>query len=803
MRAALIAGVVLLAAGACQSGSIKGANNDPGNERPGSGGPSGPGGPGGGSSGPGSSGGGNSPGSPPVMGGGPTPGPGYPLPDAGASADGGTANPGSPGCQVTITPLNPPRLLNLLAGSTAKLRVQAQVTGAMAPATPVWQWQVQLGPLGDVAVTKLTPEGDTVEFPLAAEGNYSITATAGTDCKGTQVASARRPSDRVTVYWARISPPRSSRLPTQESPIQIGGGSPLEKAIALSDGMEVPIDPRDAKGDSIRSYIRISSPQSSVRFEGNNLSGAFMADLNQTILWDVLIVPEGTDAAPVLLVGRSVPQLQVEAEMLKLDPGLPVVGTIQRTQAGVPQPVTDARVFLRAGNLPSSIGRSKENGTFELWARDGAFQMSVFPAPGSGLPEARLPDGTSYSPVTQVGPLQLTYAALDTAAVEVSVRSSDGQRPVPGARVRLDADPTSLGNMGVVGSFRLPPDDREVPAVGALRVEATTGATGAASFARLPVGRYRALVAPPAEMTDAATTVATVEVRAAMAPATVTLARPVKLTGRLLPAALAAGLKLLAIEADGPNPGEALAATVDVTGQFTLPVAPGRSYRLQIEPAQDRKLPRLFLGPHTAGVADSFYGELTLSEGVPFVGRLTTGTVPVRRCRGPDLLHRRRPRLPGPDRPPAGHGPATGRDPHRHGRALPGAPARPGPLGPVIVMTNSSSRPVPVFRGRAGERRADLRAARRRPDARPRPRSRRRRPLTPRPRPPRPPRPWTGRATPTSSATCPRWSSCPARWPRAPCPAARTSGPRRCACSASACSSTAGATGPNAPSSTC
>ena len=286
----------------------------------------------------------------------------------------------------------------------------------------------------------------------------------------------------------------------------------------------------------------------------------------------------------------------------------------------------------------------------------------------------------------------------------MAIRSSDGQRPVEGARVRLDADPASLG---AIGSFRLPPDDREVPAAGALRVEATTKATGAASFGRLPFGRYRALVAPPAGMADAATTVATIEVRAGMAPPAINLVRPVKLTGRLLSTGplLTAGLKLLAIETDGPSPGEALAATAGDLGQFSFSVAPGRTYRLQIEPAQERKLPRLFLGPHTAGMVDSVYGDVTLSEGVLFIGVVTNGSAPVADavvqifCTGapPDCM--------AESVATAGFRPAAGRDPRRPRWPLPGVPAQPGQLGPVIIMTHSSPRPAPVCRRRAGDRR--------------------------------------------------------------------------------------------------
>jgi hypothetical protein len=622
MTGRALALVCLLVTAAC-TGSVAGSsrnNNDPARPGagPGSGGQGSGGAAGGGTSAPGP--GGGTPGSPPAGGG------VAPQPDAGASVPGNQADGGVPatsGCTVSIQPVNPPRLIDLLAGETARLRVQARAAGAMAPAAPDWQWQVQLGGFSDVAVTRLTTAGDTVEIPLRSEGIYFIRASAGSGCTGQVSASALRPGDRVTTYWARVSPPRTTGLPTQEASIEVGGGRPTAKVIALIRGVEVALDPKNDRGEAIRSYIRISSPRTSVRFEGNNLLQAFRADLHPTFPYDVLIVPEGSEA-PVLITGRTAAMLRGDPFMF--DPGLAVAGTVQRTEAAGAQPVAGARVYLRAGNLPSSIGQTGATGTFELRARDGAFQVSVLPAVGSGLPEARLPDGTSYLPGSEPNTVELTYAAIGMVAAELPVRTTDGQRPVAGARVRLDAAPASLGT---VGTFRLSPDGREVAAVGALRIEATTGPTGIASFPRLPAGRYRALIVPPAGMADAASTMTTVEVRAGAALAPVALVRPVKLSGRLLPVTLSAGLKLLAIEADGPSPGEAVTATVDATGQFVLPMSPGRSYRLQIEPAQERRLPRLFLGPHTAGAGDSFYGELTLFEGVTFVGTVTNGADPV------------------------------------------------------------------------------------------------------------------------------------------------------------------------------
>ena len=285
MRAALVGFVLLLAAVGCSGAIDNDGNNGGGFNDPAGPGPGRPGGPGTGGEIDRASRGRKRklPGSP---------GPGGPsepttsLPDAGAGPDGAAATMppagGEAGCRVTITALSPPRLQDLLAGPTSRLRVQARVTGAQAPAMPVWQWQVQLAPLSDVPVTKLTAEGDTVEFPLAAEGYYTIQASAGPTCTAdSQTAPAFRPDVRVATYWARVTPPRASMLPTREKAITVGATIPrVVRPVQLSPGVAVAIDPKNAQGQAIKSYIRITTSLSSVRFEGNNVSQAFEAQLD-------------------------------------------------------------------------------------------------------------------------------------------------------------------------------------------------------------------------------------------------------------------------------------------------------------------------------------------------------------------------------------------------------------------------------------------------------------------------------------------------------------------------------------------
>src|SRR5262249_3227260 len=156
----------------------------------------------------------------------------------------------------------------------------------------------------------------------------------------------------------------------------------------------------------------------------------------------------------------------ISATSLKLDRGASVRGQVSSGD----KPVTGARVLLRAGPLPSTVGLTDARGGYTLWARGSdRFGVTVVPPATSGLPEANVAasDGPVVHPSTGV-PLTLDFRFADvaTTALALGVRTADDAVPSRPVRVRLEADGAALPEVGtlVIGG------DRQVPASGFLRV---------------------------------------------------------------------------------------------------------------------------------------------------------------------------------------------------------------------------------------------------------------------------------------------------------------------------------------------
>ena len=110
-----------------------------------------------------------------------------------------------------------------------------------------------------------------VEFPLRSPGAYYIRAEAAPGCSGEVTATAAEPHDRILNFWVRVTPPRASGLPPQDNTIIVGAGRTQPPRPSPSTrGLPVRIDPHDRNNIAISSFIRVSSPQSTVRFEGHN-----------------------------------------------------------------------------------------------------------------------------------------------------------------------------------------------------------------------------------------------------------------------------------------------------------------------------------------------------------------------------------------------------------------------------------------------------------------------------------------------------------------------------------------------------
>jgi hypothetical protein len=528
--------------------------------------------------------------------------------------------PPPPPCSVSITPVSPQRLDGLPVGS--KLRVEATAHGEMAPKTPAWQWKVVHQNTGmPITTTVVEMNAGVVEFPLAAAGNYDITATAAMGCQNGARATAV--TDPVASFWLRVTPPAGANVqPMEKIIVDVPAGRAVTRDLALGIGFPVSIDPQNETGmQAIFSYVRITGEGSTMRLEGHTGRGQFNVRLNSTLHYDVLIIPDST-VAPLLFRGTPA---QIVQNPFKLDPGVAINGTVSSASG----PVPNARVLLRAGVVPSTTGVVQSNGQFDMRARPGTLAAVIIPPPKSGLPEARLSAGEGlniYETLPARVSLDFVWAPISTATLDLTVVDSAGM-PVKGpVRVRLESAENALPRVGTLTLDK----QFELPTRGFVQQTDTSDARGALTFTGLPRAAYTATLTP-IDGSAAITTVA-VDLSGSMTRVaqTARLGAKVSLTGKLSPAALTAGAKVVALDAAADPAVPPPSAIVDATGTYVLRVDPGRSYSLVMEAVPARTLPRTFLRAIVAPAKDSVREEMTVPTGVPLSGIVTdNGGMPV------------------------------------------------------------------------------------------------------------------------------------------------------------------------------
>jgi hypothetical protein len=128
-------------------------------------------------------------------------------------------------------------------------------------------------------------------------------------------------------------------------------------------------------------------------------------------------------------------------------------------------------------------------------------------------------------------------------------------------------------------------------AQGSVRLIGSTTAGGL--LEKLPRGRYRATLVPPEDLPGAAITTVEFAVGAAEVTQTITLSRRSRILGRLLPAERSRDLTVRGLDMGADGVRRAVTAVVDAEGRYQLPVDPDRVYRLFVEPAPARQMPRV------------------------------------------------------------------------------------------------------------------------------------------------------------------------------------------------------------------
>ncbi|HEY4186049.1 MAG TPA: hypothetical protein VGP07_13325 [Polyangia bacterium] len=540
----------------------------------------------------------------------------------GATGSGGT----SAGCSVIIQPVTPSSLDGIEAGAGVTVRVRGIVIGASVN-PPSWTWTITFAVGGTVVdVVPSLYDSDTVaEFPVSMSGSYRIAASVDDPRCLPVVAVANATVPQGAAFTFRTTAPG---LPVQESKVKLVDGS--YGNFALDPGQTFAIKPRKAgQSNLMTAYVRISSPANSFVIEGETSRTPIMTVLRPQQTYDLLVVP--SDPYAPLLLPSSFPASWATVD---IDQGTPVTAQMLTSDGA---PVPDARLILKSGILPSTIGVSDSGGSMTLWTRPGTMSATVVPPDGTGLPQANITATDAAGVTLAMGgaslSLTMTWADLTTATPALTVKSIDGATPVANAHVRL-ALHTPIANAGTLVVSAPGFGDTVLGATGSVNEDIVTDASGLAAFPPVPAGAYDVTIIPPAGSAPAAVTTTTLTLSNGNPARSINLVQKVPLTGTLLTGtgskSAVQGAVVNAIDVGTGATGMVASAISDGNGAFTLSVDPGRTYQLTVLPiAGPTLLGRTVFPAMTVGSSGGSTGPITLPAGVPYAGSITTNGNPV------------------------------------------------------------------------------------------------------------------------------------------------------------------------------
>lgn len=301
-----------------------------------------------------------------------------------------------------------------------------------------------------------------------------------------------------------------------------------------------------------------------------------------------------------------------------IDPGVIVRAQMMAADGS---PVANARMLLKTGKLPSTVGTSDPTGAMTLFARPGTLSARIVPPDGSGLPVATTMNGDSF-PLSLANPmLTMQWPDLPVGTLTVQVRGPDGVTPIRNAQVWLYSSgvPYWAGELDIPGQTTM-------EMAGSVASSAVTDDDGQATFPPYPAGDYALTIVPPTAAAPAAVTTLAVSLPAAATLQPVTLASKVTLSGMLLPAA-SAGALMTAVDSGTPattaDPGTPTTGAVVTTragadGSFALSIDPDRPYELIIQPSSSTGGLGRAVVKVPAGTRN--LGTITLPAGQPFQG---------------------------------------------------------------------------------------------------------------------------------------------------------------------------------------
>jgi hypothetical protein len=538
----------------------------------------------------------------------------------GASGTGGAQG----GCVVTAAMVSPPDPAQLEVYPHARARVSASARGvARPPATFVWTVSSVGQTIDPVTTTALDAAQSVIEFPVEKEGSYKVNVRVANEPACGQ--AILDPVAQRAVFVVRVT---GNGIPPQDKQINLHGSVAQDMGMLIVDpGTPFNVAPQDADSNLLATFVRVSPPSSDLKVEGDTFHGPLPTSLISSTVYDVLIIPS-VALAPVLLSGTP-DGLRLQSQ--RIDAGIPIHFTVRD---GASRPLAGVRAILRRGALPSTVGTSDASGAMTLLARPGTLAASFVPPVASGLSLASVGVGGAAGIVLdQAGALdvQMTWDGTTTAPLTLTVNAPDGTTRVAGAQVRVTSLAAPAPGGTLVARVGTGPAST-LRAVGLTDVEATTDASGVATFPALATGMLSATVVPPATMDATGATIGSVAVSTfpvTLAGAglmrTLTLARKVSLSGLLLPVADTAGATVTAVDGSINAPGRVVTTTVGADGRYTLVVDPARTYQLSIDTVSSTAVARADLGMVTAGTVDGSVADRTLPVAHPVAGMVTIG----------------------------------------------------------------------------------------------------------------------------------------------------------------------------------
>jgi hypothetical protein len=552
---------------------------------------------------------------------------------AGTAGTTGGAGSGSCTVKVSLTPKG--QSSALIAGPSAVGELTASVAGYSGTAR--WTWIVELvtsaptasdaGGELDVMATTTSDTGSTAEIPLQMPGTIEVQALieGAPMCNRPTPFSFQVLAPPTPSYVFRVTPPSGSRLPTSERVLlasAVDGAHTIDLGAGSANDVVV-LSPVDERGFPLPSFVRLTSPSVTFDLEAYTGTAAFIVPLAPDLTYDALVVPDGA-VAPLRVTGDPVTLQMMLGPTATVSPGLAVTGTALDANG---KPVVGARVLLRNGEVPSTVGVTGVDGQFSLSARDGTLSAEIVPPDGSGLPTAEVPAGIVLLAQEMDLALTMTWSALSAGNLSVTVRAGAGGAPVVGARVRADlaGDFVSVGTLTVEAPGGL--SDAQLTASGSAEADGVTDAQGVAHLGLLPTGSYRVTVAPP-DGSSSAVTMSDVILPATGLAAEVPLASLVSLTGTIAPVGATTGATVTALDQGLLAASVSPSATVGPDGTYALTLCPGRTYELLVEPSAGKMLGTSVVTVVTPGASGGSF-DVTMPAGVAWSGSVTGAGRPV------------------------------------------------------------------------------------------------------------------------------------------------------------------------------